>query len=127
MTNKVHPARQARIRGPLKFFSIAATVTGIFLIILVIRMVCQYIIGMDIPEWATYIAIVHGIAYMTYLLSILILGPRALWPVGKLFTTALAGVVPFLSFWMEHKRRKEITEEFQLSELRTNSAMAGTS
>ena len=51
---------------------------------------------------------------MTYLLSILILGPRALWPVGKLFTTALAGVVPFLSFWMEHKRRKEIKEEFQL-------------
>ena len=34
MTNKVHPARQARIRGPLKFFSIAATVTGIFLICL---------------------------------------------------------------------------------------------
>ena len=114
MTNKVHPARQARIRGPLKFFSIAATVTGIFLIILVIRMVCQYLIGIEIPEWATYIAIVHGIAYMTYLLSILILGPRALWPVGKLFTTALAGVVPFLSFWMEHKRRKEIKEEFQL-------------
>ena len=114
MTNKVHPARQARIRGPLKFFSIAATVTGIFLIILVIRMVCQYLIGMEIPKWATYIAIVHGIAYMTYLLSILILGPRALWPVSKLFTTALAGVVPFLSFWMEHKRRKEIKEEFQL-------------
>ncbi len=56
----------------------------------------------------------HGIAYMTYLLSILILGPRARWPVGKLFTTALAGVVPFLSFWMEHKRRREIEEEFQL-------------
>ncbi len=28
--------------------------------------------------------------------------------------TVCFGVVPFLSFWMEHKRRKEIKEEFQL-------------
>ena len=31
--NAVHPDRKERIRGPLKFFSIAATVTGIFLLI----------------------------------------------------------------------------------------------
>ena len=52
---------------------------------------------------------------MAYLLSILILGPRALWPASKLIITALAGVVPFLSFWMEHKRRKETEEQFQLN------------
>ena len=51
---------------------------------------------------------------MVYLVSILVLGPRAMWPVSKLFTTALAGVVPFLSFWMEHKRRTEVVEQFQL-------------
>ncbi len=72
-----------RIRGPLKFFSIAATVTGIFLLILVARMILQYIVGVEIPHWATYIAQAHGLAYMVYLVSILVLGPRALWPAGK--------------------------------------------
>lgn len=115
MTNQVHPDRQARIRGPLKFFSIAATVTGIFLLILVARMILQYIVGVEIPHWATYIAQAHGLAYMIYLVSILVLGPRALWPAGKLIITALAGVVPFLSFWMEHKRRLEVTKQFQLN------------
>lgn len=114
MTDTVHPDRKERIRGPLKFFSVAATVTGIFLIILVIRMILEYLVGVEMPPWATYIAMAHGFAYMAYLLSILILGPRALWPAGKLFTTALAGVVPFLSFWMEHKRRTEVTTQFQL-------------
>ena len=114
MTNQVHPDRKARIRGPLKFFSIAATVTGIFLLLLVARMVLEYIVGVEIPHWGLYIAQAHGVAYMIYLLSILILGPRALWPAGKLITTALAGVVPFLSFWMEYKRRRVVTEQFQL-------------
>ncbi len=113
-TNAVHPDRKERIRGPLKFFSIAATITGIFLLILVVRMILQYGVGMEMPSWATLIAQAHGVAYMVYLVSILILGPRALWPVGKLITTALAGVVPFLSFWMEHKRRSEVTQQFQL-------------
>lgn len=114
VNNAVHPDRQARIRGPLKFFSIAATITGIFLLILVARMILQYGVGMEMPSWATLIAQAHGVAYMVYLVSILVLGPRAMWPVGKLFTTALAGVVPFISFWMEHKRRTEVVEQFQL-------------
>ncbi|APT87491.1 MULTISPECIES: DUF3817 domain-containing protein [Corynebacterium] len=114
MSTQVHPDRQDRIRGPLKFFTVAATVTGVFLIILVCRMILQYIVGVEMPEWATYIAMAHGFAYMVYLLSILVLGPRALWSVGTLFTTALSGVVPFFSFYMEIKRRKEIIAQFQL-------------
>lgn len=114
MSTKVHPDRQDRIRGPLKFFTVAATVTGIFLLILVGRMILQYLVGVEMPPWATYIAMAHGFAYMVYLLSILVLGPRALWPVEKLFTTALAGVVPVFSFWMEIKRRREIIAQFQL-------------
>ena len=67
VNNAVHPDRQARIRGPLKFFSIAATITGIFLLILVARMILQYGVGMEMPSWATLIAQAHGVAYMVYL------------------------------------------------------------
>lgn len=111
---QVHPERQKRVAGALKFFTVAATVTGIFLVILVIRMILEYIVGVEIPEWGTYIAQAHGLAYMVYLISILNLAPKAQWSVGKWLTTALAGVVPFFSFWMEVKRRNEVKAQFQL-------------
>lgn len=111
---QVHPDRQKRVDTALKFFTIAATITGIFLVILVIRMVLEYIIGMEMPDWATLIAQAHGLAYMVYLLSILNLAPKARWSVGQWFTTALAGVIPFFSFWMEIKRRDQVKAMFQL-------------
>lgn len=112
--NRIHPERQARVRGALKFFTVAATITGIFLIFLAIRMILEYILDVEIPEWGTYIAMAHGVAYMVYLLSILNLAPKARWSVGKWFTTALAGVVPIFSFVMEFKRRHEVQAAFQL-------------
>ena len=111
---QVHPERQKRVDTALKFFTIAATITGIFLVILVIRMVLEYIIGMEMPDWTTLIAQAHGLAYMVYLLSILNLAPKARWSVGQWFTTALAGVLPFFSFWMEIKRRNQVKAMFQL-------------
>ena len=112
---QVHPERQKRVSTALKFFTVAATITGIFLVILVIRMFLEYIVGMEMPDWATLVAQAHGLAYMVYLLSILNLAPKARWSVGKWFTTALAGVIPFFSFWMEIKRRNEVKQMFQLS------------
>ncbi|MDN6274085.1 MAG: DUF3817 domain-containing protein [Corynebacterium casei] len=105
---QVHPERQKRVSTALTFFTVAATITGIFLVILVIRMILEYIVGMEMPDWATLVAQAHGLAYMVYLLSILNLAPKARWSVGKWFTTALAGVIPFFSFWMEIKRRNEV-------------------
>ncbi|MDY3127325.1 MAG: DUF3817 domain-containing protein [Corynebacterium sp.] len=112
---QVHPERQARVKRALTLFSIAATVTGIFLVILVIRMILEYGVGMEMPDWATLVAQAHGLAYMAYLLSILNLAPKARWSVSQWFTTALAGVVPFLSFWMEHRRRAQVKQRFNLA------------
>ena len=111
----VHPERQERVRPALKFFSVAAWITGVFLIILVIRMTMQYGLKMEIPEWATFIAIAHGWAYMAFVASCLMLGQRARWGFGKIILTALSGVVPFFSFFMEANRRREVEEEFQLA------------
>lgn len=112
---QVHPERQERIRPALQFFSIAAWVTGVFLIFLVVRMVLEYGFGMEMPGWATIIAIVHGWVYMAFVISCLMLGMRARWDFGKIILTALAGVVPFFSFFMEAKRRREVKEQFQLA------------
>lgn len=112
----VHPERKKRVRQALNMFAVAAWVTGVFLIALVIRMVAEYVLGIDVPGWATFIAIFHGWAYIIYLLCTLNLGLKARWDPTRWFTTAIAGVVPFLSFFVEHNRRKEVTEKFQLNE-----------
>src|SRR5699024_2615648 len=111
---QVHPERQKRVDTASKFFTIAATTTGVVLDLLHLRVGLAYIIGMEMPDWATLIAQAHGLAYMVYLLSILNLAPNARWSVGQWFTTALAGVIPFFSFWMEIKRRDQVKAMFQL-------------
>ncbi|MCK2201582.1 DUF3817 domain-containing protein [Corynebacterium callunae] len=96
-------------------FSIAAWVTGVLLLALCGNMIMKYIVGMDVPQWADYIARVHGWAYLVYLMTSLNLGLKARWEPKRWFTTAIAGVVPLLSFFVEHNRRKEVTEVFQLN------------
>ncbi|MFP7364180.1 DUF3817 domain-containing protein [Corynebacterium callunae] len=113
-TTPIHPERKKRVRQALTMFSIAAWITGVFLLALTLRMVLQYIVGMEMPGWATFIAIFHGWAYIIYLLTTLNLGLKARWEPIRWFTTAIAGVVPFLSFFIEHNRRKEVIAAFQL-------------
>lgn len=112
---RIHPERKRRVRRALLFFSIAAWVTGVMLLALCTRMVCQYLIGMDIPGWATKIAAVHGYCYMVFVICTLNLGVKARWQPRTWIITALCGVVPFLSFFVEYYRRREVTEKFDLN------------
>lgn len=114
----INPERQKRVRTALSIFSTLAFVTGFFLLFLVGRMFCEYILGLEIPTWATFIGVAHGWVYAGFVLSVINLGLKARWEPVKWLTTALSGVVPFFSFWMEAKRRKEITIEFQLADVR---------
>ena len=112
----IHPDRKKRVRTALRWFSIAAWVTGVWLLILTTRMIAQYLLGMSIPSWAHYIGQVHGLFYILYLLATLNLGTMALWPPLRWVVTALAGCIPFLSFFVERWRRQEVTEKFQLDQ-----------
>ncbi len=113
---KIHPERKRRVRTALTLFSVTAWVTGVFLILLVVRMVMEYALDMNIPSWATWVAILHGWAYMIYLLATLNLGLKARWKPVVWFTTAISGVVPLLSFFVENNRRREVVEKFQLNQ-----------
>ena len=122
MTNSngaVHPNRQKRVRGALKAFSIAAYATGVMLLVLVVEMILKYGIFRDNnPEWmdsaGLIIAQVHGLFYFVFLITIVNLGQKARWAPGKWIITALGGVVPFLSFYVEKKRREEVVAQFHL-------------
>lgn len=113
----IHPARQARVGQALKRFRVAAITTGVFLLILVAKMIYAYgVVGKgNEPQWFDYIGIAHGLVYMVYIATSLDLGTKARWVPAKWITTMLAGVVPFLSFYIEHKRRLEVEAAFHLT------------
>lgn len=111
---KVHPERQRKVRNALTFFSVAAWVTGVMLLLLCARMIAQYLLGMELPEWATWVAILHGWAYIAFVIATLNLGLKARWQPATWIVTAISGVVPLLSFFVEHWRRREVKEKFQL-------------
>lgn len=115
-TRQVHPERKKRVRLALNLFSVTAWITGVFLLALVVEMVVKYILQMELPGWATFIPIAHGWVYMLFLLCTLNLGLKARWDPTRWLTTAIAGVVPLLSFYVEKKRRTEVSEQFQLDQ-----------
>lgn len=112
---KVHPERKKRVRLALNLFSVTAWITGVFLILLCVRMIAEYLLKIELPSWATFVAIFHGWAYMIYLICTLNLGLKARWEPAKWVVTAISGVVPLLSFFVEKSRRREVTEQFQLN------------
>ncbi|WPF65700.1 MULTISPECIES: DUF3817 domain-containing protein [unclassified Corynebacterium] len=112
---KIHPERQRRVRNALTFFSVSAWVTGVFLIALCVVMVLKYLTSADVPDAAKYVAIFHGWVYIVFVLSAFNLGLKARWEPKTWVITALCGVVPFLSFYVEKKRREETIERFQLN------------
>lgn len=112
-TPKIHPERQRRVRTALHLFSVTAWITGVLFLLLITRMVMQYGLDMDV-SLLSWVARVHGFAFMFFLVASLNLGLKARWSSVTWVLTAVSGIVPFMSFIVEAKRRKEVTETFQL-------------
>ena len=111
-----------RIRGALKFYRVAAYVTGTMLLLLVVEMLFKYTplqreIELGGPNGflalvpvgtvtavnvSTGILIVHGWLYVVYLYADFRLWTLARWPFSRFILIAAGGVVPFLSFIVEH-------------------------
>ena len=113
-TPRIHPERQRRVKQALQLFSVAAWITGVLLLLLVARMIMQYGFDMNV-DYLSWVARVHGFAFVAFLMASLNLGSKARWSAGTWIATAVSGVVPFMSFVIEGKRRKEVKEKFQLS------------
>lgn len=112
-TPRIHPERQRRVRTALNLFSVAAWVTGTLLLLLCTRMILDYGFHLDVSSLA-WVGRVHGYAFSLFLLASLNLGMKARWPVKTWVLTAVSGVVPFMSFVVEAKRRREVKRTFQL-------------
>jgi integral membrane protein len=115
-----------KIPGALRFYRVTAYITGVMLLLLVAEMILKYGIGYSVYAFApgrpvvalvaynpaggdlpgfdvsTAILIAHGWLYVLYLIADFRLWSLMRMSFTKFVQIALGGVVPFMSFIVEH-------------------------
>ena len=89
------------VRGAVLRYRVMAFVVGVTLLLFCGAIVLKYVT--KTIESDSVIAIAHGWLFMIYVLLGLDLGFRMRWSIGRLALMTLSGMVPFLSFYAEHK------------------------
>lgn len=116
-TDTRNPDPQGKIKGALARYRALAWITGVWLLVLTVEMIYKYLIldsSADAPDWFTYIGQAHGVFYIIYLFMTLDLAIKARWKATRTLFTALAGTIPFLSFWFEHLRTRDVRAEYAI-------------
>jgi integral membrane protein len=79
----------------------------------------------EIGEWITHtLGVAHGWLYMIFLLFAFMLSRRAEWGPGFTLVTLLAGTVPVLSFWAEHRASRDVRRRIAEEEGATEGSRA---
>jgi integral membrane protein len=108
-TTPIAEADVETVQRRLAFFKVMAFVVGVGLLLLVVEMVLSY--GFDMKGDANPLnwwPQPHGFIYMVYLVATALLGFKVGWSLTKIVLVMLAGCVPFLSFWVEHRVAREV-------------------
>lgn len=101
-----------KIRTALLGYRVMAWTTGIWLVALCYEIVVRYLVKVDNPP--TWIGVVHGWVYFTYLLFTANLAVKVRWPIGKTVGVLLAGTIPLLGIIVEHFQTKDLKARFGL-------------
>ncbi len=95
------------IRKAHKFYQVMAWIVGVLLVVLtLIAMPLKYIWDNDVL--VRWVGVAHGWLYAVLLGSVVYLGLRVKWGWQWFVGIALAGTVPFLSFYAEHRATKDV-------------------
>jgi integral membrane protein len=89
-------------------YRVLALVVGVLLLIGATEMVLEYLVPDDTAaarfgknlEWVWE---VHGLIYMVYLVVAFILVQKVKWPLSQFLLMLVAGLIPGLIFWVEHR------------------------
>jgi integral membrane protein len=89
----------------LVFFRVMAFIVGIGLLLLVAEVILKYGFDNGALDWWPQ---PHGFVYLVYIGATANLGFKVGWSLTRMVLVMLAGVVPFLSFWAEHRVAREV-------------------
>jgi integral membrane protein len=90
---------EAKIGAALVRYRVMAWLTGIGLVVLVCVGLPQKYLG----AFVEVVGVAHGWLYVVLLITTFDLGNRVRWSWSRMVLTALAGTIPFLSFYAERK------------------------
>ncbi|GAA2032881.1 DUF3817 domain-containing protein [Pseudokineococcus marinus] len=98
--------REASLGPALTRYRVMAIVTGVFLLVVTVQLVVREVFGPEIL--GSWVAIAHGWIYIVYLVTVVDMWSRLRWGPARLAGLVLAGVVPFVSFVVEHRVTQEV-------------------
>lgn len=101
---------RAKVGPALLRYRVLAWITGVCLLALCTHLIVNYGFHGHLPNW---IPVLHGWVYVVYVLLTFDLAVKARWlgtRDGQIRTvlTLLAGMIPFLSFYLEHRNAEEL-------------------
>jgi integral membrane protein len=80
----------------------------------------------EVGEWITHtLGVAHGWLYMIFLFFAFLLSRRAEWSPGFTLVTLVAGTVPILSFWAEHRATVDVKARIAAEEREASDTAAG--
>lgn len=97
-------------RSAFTFFKVMAFVVGVGLLVLLLEMVLRYGFHNHALDWWPQ---PHGLIYLVYVAATMNLGLKLRWGMGKIVGVILAGVVPFLSFWVERRISRDVEAQLR--------------
>lgn len=90
----------------LKTFCRIAVLEGVsYLLLLGIAMPLKY--GYNLPDPVKYLGWIHGILFVFYCLFLLLTWIKLKWSFGKVSLAFFASLVPFATFILDRRLRKE--------------------
>lgn len=90
-------------------YRIAAYATGVMLLVLTTSVVLHYGFGDQRLTWS---GPVHGLLYMGYLFTTVLLGTSVRWRPMRMVLVALAGTIPLMSFVAERSVTREVHRQW---------------
>jgi integral membrane protein len=106
------------VRNLFSAYRVLAIIVGILLTVLVfVAVPLKYLTtdGSSLQQLGTemtsIVGVVHGWFYIAYVVVSFFLARRSRWDLGFTALTLLAGLVPILIFWVEHKVTLRVRRE----------------
>lgn len=89
-------------------YRVLALVVGVLLVVGALGSVCKYFLEegstlQQLGDDLTLIWIVHGWIYIVYVVVAFLLSQKARWSIPQLGLMLIAGLIPGLIFWVEHR------------------------